>query len=261
MSLCCFSNFTRLLLVSISIIFRTCFSLFWHLACYFSQFLSCFSYFFQFVFPSLSGIFCVMNVASRTYVRCLKSISQWHFSLTSFRYLFHITLLFLTRIPLVSCILHAFNCFSHFFEIFSHISQFQLMFLLVSSCSSFTCFSHLYQSLIDHLSVAFNFIICFLYFFYLLITCLYLLLACLQSFLPSLSVDSSITFSWFFYHLYHLLLSSRFFVKIPFYSSSFSDSSNSSLRWYNILFRRFSYLSGLHFASFSVAFQISVSCF
>jgi hypothetical protein len=168
-----------------------------------------FSYFFQFVFPPLSVIFCVMNVASRISIPCLKSISQWHFSVTSFRYLFHIALLFLARLLLVSCILHAFSCFSHFFQLFSHISQFQLVFLLVSSCFSFTCFSHLYQSLLDHLSIAFNLIIWSLYFFYLLITYLYLLLACLQSLLPSLSVDSSITFSWFFYHLYHLLLSSR----------------------------------------------------
>jgi hypothetical protein len=83
-----------------------------------------------------------------------------------------------------------------------HRMSFRLFFFL--SAPSFTCFSHLYQSLLDHLSAAFNLIICSLYLFYLLITCLNLLLACLQSFLPSLSVDSSIISITCFYLLVFL---------------------------------------------------------
>jgi hypothetical protein len=123
---------------------------------------------FHFSVAFLSGISQLyLSVISLSY------ISQLYLSVTSLSYIYHITLFLFIRLLLAFFTSLLASCRSLVaprtsFSYFSHIYQLLLVLILVSSSSSFTCFSNLCQSFLEHLSVAFNSIICFLYFFYLL---------------------------------------------------------------------------------------------
>jgi hypothetical protein len=163
------------------------------------------------------------------------------------------------------------------FRDFSHISQLFLAFLLVSSSSSLTCFFHLCQSLLVPLSVAFNLIICFLFFFYLLLAGLLLFLAWLADashiayscftyrfklLRASLSVVSSTLLDCFLYSFQFILPHFQIhLVHISDGTAYYSDTSHTFLVCFYIFFSCLFHRFLLLLAHQSVAFRISISCF